>query len=112
MKQTLAATIGLILATASNAAVPQVSIETLFGTNYVRSAALSPDGTKVAFLAPSQGTYGLALLDLATRKVTNPIHIEGEDINSFTWKGNDHIIFSGIISGNEGGPQVASTDLE
>ena len=73
MKQTLVATIGLVLATASeDAAVPQVSIETLFGTNYVRSAALSPDGTKVAFLAPSQGTYGLALLDLATRKVTNP----------------------------------------
>lgn len=106
------AAMGLMVAGAAAASVPQIPVGTLFGTNYIRSAILSPDGTKVAFLAPSQGTYGLALLDLATHKVTNPIHIEGEDINSIVWKGNDHIIFTGIISGNEGGPQVAITDLE
>jgi hypothetical protein len=112
MKQSLMAAIGLAFASAACAAVPRVSIETLFGTNYVRSAILSPDGSKVAFLAPSKGTYGLAILDLVTHKVTNPVHIEGEDIESIAWKGNDRLIFTGTISGNEGGPQVASTDLE
>src|ERR1700678_161622 len=82
MKQTLAAMTGIMLALAADAAVPQIPVETLFGTNYIRSAVLSPDGTKVAFLAPSGGTYGLALLDLATHKVTNPVHIEDENIDS------------------------------
>ena len=112
MKHSLSAAVGFLLASAACAAVPQIPIETLFGTNYIRSAILSPDGARVAFLAPSQGTYGLVLLDLATHKVTNPVHIEGEDINSIAWKGSDHLIFTGIISGNENGPQVASTDLE
>jgi dienelactone hydrolase len=110
MKRALALATSLSLGAEAPAAVPQVSVETLFGTNYILSATLSPDGQKIAFLAPSEGTYGLALLDLATHKVTNPIHIEGENIESFVWKGNDHIIFTGSIAGNEV-PQVASTDL-
>ncbi len=92
-------------------AVPQVSVEDLFGTNYVRAAQLSPDGTKVAFLAPSGDTYGLVLLDLATHAVTNPVHIVDENIRSFFWKGRSHIIFTGLIGGNEV-PQVACTDVE
>ncbi|HEY5079318.1 MAG TPA: prolyl oligopeptidase family serine peptidase, partial [Opitutaceae bacterium] len=112
MKKVLAAAGALVMSTAVNAAVPQIPVETLFGTNYVRSATISPDGTKVAFLAPSGETYGIAVLDLATHKVTLPIHIEDENVNSVTWKGNDRLIFSGIISGIESGPQVASTDVE
>src|ERR1700679_1641838 len=112
MKNALAAAGAVFLSTAVNAAVPQIPVETLFGTNYVRSASLSPDGTMVAFLAPSGDTYGIAILNLDTHKVTNPIHIEDENVNSVTWKGNDRLIFSGIISGIESGPQVASTDVE
>jgi dipeptidyl aminopeptidase/acylaminoacyl peptidase len=101
----------LALAWASSAAaVPLLPVETFFGTKFVRSAALSPDGTKIAFLAPSGDTYGLALLDLVTHKVTIPVHIEGESIQSFAWKGNDHIVFTGEIGGIEV-PQIACTDL-
>lgn len=106
MKRALTLLSTLALGAAAPAAIPQVPVETLFGTNYILSATLSPDGQKIAFLAPSEGTYGLALLDLATRKVTNPIHIEGENVDSFVWKGNDHLIFTGDIAGNEV-PQVA-----
>jgi dipeptidyl aminopeptidase/acylaminoacyl peptidase len=110
MKKTLLAAAGLILATAVNAAVPQIPVATLFGTNFIRGATLSPDGQKIAFIAPSGDTYGLAILDLTTHKVTNPIHIEGESIDSFVWKGNDHLVFTGLIGGNEV-EQVASTDV-
>jgi dienelactone hydrolase len=112
MKRPLAALLGLMVVSAAPAAVPQVPIEMLFGTNYVLSASLSPDGQKVAFLAPSEGTYGLAILDLATHKVTNPIHVRDENVDSFFWKGNERLIFTGLIGGIEGGPQVASTDVD
>jgi dipeptidyl aminopeptidase/acylaminoacyl peptidase len=106
-----AASIGLIIAAAAQAAAPLVPLDTFFGTKFIRSAALSPDGSKVAFLAPSGGTYSLALLDLATHKVTIPVHTEGDSIQAFFWKGNDHLIFEGSIGGIEV-PQVAVTDLE
>src|ERR1700733_8236171 len=111
MKRFLAAFLGLMAVSVAPAAVPQVPIDVLFGTNYVLSASLSPDGQKVGFLAPSQGTYGLPILDLATHKVTNPIHIQDENVDSFVWKGNERLVFTGTIDGIEV-PQVASTDTE
>jgi dipeptidyl aminopeptidase/acylaminoacyl peptidase len=111
MTRAFAAPAALLIAVAAQAAVPIVPIETFFGTKYVRSAVLSPDGGKIAFLAPNGGTYSLALLDLATRKVTVPVHSEGDSIQEFYWKGNDHLVFLGTIGGIEV-PQVAVTDIE
>jgi dipeptidyl aminopeptidase/acylaminoacyl peptidase len=113
MKTIVAAMVGVAVASASHAASPPPPApeDVLFGTKYIHAAALSPDGQKLAFLAPSGGTYGLAMLDLVTRKVTIPIHIEGESIQSFNWKGNDHLVFQGEIGGIEV-PQVASTDVQ
>jgi dipeptidyl aminopeptidase/acylaminoacyl peptidase len=99
-----------IAATAA-AAVPSVPIGTFFGTHFVRAATLSPDGRRIAFLAPNGGTYSLALLDLETHKVTVPVHTEGDDIQAIFWKGNDHLVFEGEIGGIEV-PQVAVTDIE
>lgn len=100
------------LAGAAHGAVPQVPVESLFGTNYIRAATLSPDGTKIAFLAPKGDTYSIAILDLATHKVTIPFHPEGDSIESVVWKGNDHLVFRGIIDGVEGAPLVAVTNLD
>ena len=111
MNRPLAALAALSLATAVHAAAPLVPIETFFGTHFIRAAQLSPDGRRVAFLAPNGGTYSLALLDLDTRKVAVPVHIEGDSIQSFYWKGNEHLVFEGDIGGIEV-PQVAVTDLE
>jgi dipeptidyl aminopeptidase/acylaminoacyl peptidase len=94
------------------AAVPEIPVSTFFGSNYVRAATLSPDGTKVAFLAPKGDTYGIAILDLVTQKLTIPFHPEGDSVETVAWKGNDHLIFTGIINGVEGAPLVAITNLE
>lgn len=110
MKRASALTLALAAVPLAPAAVPLVPVQTFFGTQYVRSAAISPDGQKIAFLAPNGGTYSLAILDIATRTATVPVHIEDESIQSFTWKGSDHLIFTGEVAGNEV-PQVASTTL-
>jgi dipeptidyl aminopeptidase/acylaminoacyl peptidase len=108
----LSAALAALAATAlALADPPPVPIDALFGTHNVRSAQLSPDGKRVAFLAPSGGTYSLALLDLETHKVTVPVHTTGDSIQDFYWKGSDHIVFEGDIGGIEV-PQVAVTDLE
>jgi dipeptidyl aminopeptidase/acylaminoacyl peptidase len=89
---------------------PLIPVESFFGTNAIRAARLSPKGLKVGFLAPNRGTYSLAVLDLATRHVSVPVHIEDENIRSFEWKGDDRLIFTGLSGGFEV-PQVASCDV-
>jgi dipeptidyl aminopeptidase/acylaminoacyl peptidase len=111
MIRILAALAALAADGLSGADTPLIPIEALFGTHSIRSAQLSPDGKKVAFLAPSGDTYSLALLDLETHKVTVPVHPEKDSLQSFYWKGNENIVFEGLIGGNEV-PQVAVTDLE
>jgi dipeptidyl aminopeptidase/acylaminoacyl peptidase len=111
MNRLLAALAALAAGTVVRGDTPPIPIDSLFGTQYVRQAQLSPDGKKVAFLAPNRGTYSLALLDLETHKVTIPVHTEGDSIQDFFWKGNEHIVFEGDVGGIEV-PQVAVTDLE
>jgi dipeptidyl aminopeptidase/acylaminoacyl peptidase len=106
-----AALAAIAVVTGVRAAAPLIPIDTFFGTHFIRSARLSPDGKRVAFLAPTGGTYSLALLDLETHKATLPVHAEGDSIQNIYWKGNDHLIFEGDIGGIEV-PQVAVTDLE
>ncbi len=91
-------------------APPLIPVASFFGTNAIRAARLSPNGRKVAFLAPNQGTYSLAVLDLATRQVSVPVHIQDENLRSFVWKGDDRLIFTGLSGGFEV-PQVASCDV-
>ena len=110
MKLKLALFLGIVAC--ARAQVPVVPIETFFGTNYIRGATLSPDGTKIAFLAPKGDTYSLAILDLATHKVTIPFHPEGDSLDSVHWKGNDHLVFTAIIDGVEGAPLLGVTNVE
>jgi len=91
--------------------VPKLPIEAFFGQDDIRDVQLSPDGTKVAMLAPNHGTYSLAVLDLDARKVVVPVHFEDESIRGFVWKGNDHLVFYGFYQGFEV-PLVASTDID
>ncbi len=111
MNRLLTALAALATSTIAPAAAPLLPIDTLFGTHYIHAGQLSPDGKRVAFLAPSGGTYSLALLDLETRKVTIPVHTIGDSIQHIFWKGNEHLVFEGDVGGIEV-PQVAVTDLE
>ncbi len=112
MHRTLLLALALATAACARAAAPVLPIETFFGSHYLHGARLSPDGTKVLFLAPKGDEYSLALLDLTTRKVTLPFHPEGDSLEWAYWKGNDHIIFSAMIGGVEGAPLLGVTNPE
>lgn len=82
-----------------------------FDQQSIESVVISPDGTKVAMIAPNQGRYSIAVKDLATGNVTVPVHFKDENIRSVFWKGRDRLLFTSAISGHEV-PLLASVDLQ
>jgi dipeptidyl aminopeptidase/acylaminoacyl peptidase len=105
----LAAALALA-ATAALSARELIPLETFFGADAIASMALSPDGNKIAMIAPNGGRYSIALLDTTTGKASVLVAYEKENIASVSWKGNDRLLFRVYSQGHEI-PLVASTDL-
>lgn len=82
-----------------------------FDQQSIESVVISPDGSKVAMIAPNQGRYSIAVKDLATGNVTVPVHFSDENIRSVFWKGSDRLLFTSAIAGHEV-PLLASVDLQ
>lgn len=89
---------------------PLIPISAFFDNQSIRQMALSPDGNKIAMIAPNSGRYSIALLDTATGKMAVVVHFNDENIDSLFWKGNDRILFRSSVAGHEI-PLLASTDL-
>lgn len=85
-------------------------VEAFFDDNTIPQMALSPDGSKVAMIAPNNGRYSLALLDLTTGKSSVVVHFKDENIRNVFWKGDDTLMFTSAVEGHEI-PLLASTDL-
>ncbi|MBL9218455.1 MAG: S9 family peptidase [Opitutaceae bacterium] len=79
----------------------RIPAEKFFSDPAISSVQISPDGAKLAFLAPMQGRIGVALMDLDTGKVEPLVRAADENIESFLWKGNDCIVFVADVGGNE-----------
>jgi dipeptidyl aminopeptidase/acylaminoacyl peptidase len=63
---------------------------------------VSPDGKSLAFLTTlGTGKVGIALMDIATGKLEPLVAAQDESIDFFFWKGNDYIVYSGDLGGNE-----------
>jgi len=88
-----------------------VPLNDFFDAQSVRQAVLSPDGSKIAMVAPNQGRYGIAILDTTTGKISVPVVFRDENIRSIFWKGNDRLLFYSAIHGHEI-PLLASVDLQ
>ncbi|WP_415908812.1 prolyl oligopeptidase family serine peptidase [Oleiharenicola sp. Vm1] len=86
-------------------------VETFFDDNSIRQMALSPDGNKIAMIAPNNGRYSIALLDTTNGKTSVVVHFSDENIRSVFWKGNDRLLFTSNVEGHEV-PLLASTDLQ
>lgn len=95
---------------ASPAEPPLVPLSAFFDGQSIRQMALSPDGNKIAMIAPNKGRYSIALLDTSNGKVSVVVHFSDENIDSVFWKGNDRILFTSRVAGHEI-PLLASTDL-
>lgn len=98
-------------ARAAEATEPEpLPVEELFVLPNVRQPRLSPDGKKIAFLAPHEKKMALAIFDRVTKESHFILRGADESFNSFFWKGNDRIVFEADVSGNESF-FIGATDL-
>jgi dipeptidyl aminopeptidase/acylaminoacyl peptidase len=80
--------------TAAQTCAQEIPVETLFKRGEFRSLALSPDGKKLAAIAPSKGRYNLAVLDIEKRQLSRVTAFEDSDVNSYFWVNNDRLVFT------------------
>jgi acetyl esterase/lipase len=91
------------------------AIATAFGAReYVRSPELSPDGTKLVFVAPAEGRGTVAVVtDLKTGEAKGTVMADGAPLKlqSCGWSANDRIVCTmyGISTAN--GPRLSYTRL-
>jgi dipeptidyl aminopeptidase/acylaminoacyl peptidase len=86
-------------ATAAAFAAPQnpglLSAEELFRASPIRNASLSPDGRHLGMIvAQDDGTRGIVIYDLKTHATTGLRGGELFDLWSFSWIGDDRLVFS------------------
>ncbi len=84
-------------------ATEKLPIETFFKKFEFAQMTLSPDGKKLAALAPYEDRYNLFVIDLeadtmAARRITN---MTNRDINFFMWGNNERLLFQMDKDGNE-----------
>lgn len=92
-------------------ATERLPVEAFFDDNSIRQMALSPDGNKIAMIAPNNGRYSIAVLDTTTGKSSVVVHFKDENIRFVSWKGDDRLLFTSAVEGHEV-PLVATTDLQ
>ncbi len=106
--------VGLIISLSTVAGFAQEvappTIDQLFSLPQIRQPRLSPDGTKIAFLYPHEKRLALGVFDRATKESRMILKGTDESLHSFFWKGNDRIVFSADVAGNESF-FIGSTDL-
>jgi dipeptidyl aminopeptidase/acylaminoacyl peptidase len=96
----LAAAIATFAATTPESAL--IPAENFFRDADVSSPQLSPSGKHLAFLTTlGTGKIGVALMDTTTGKLEPLVAAKDENIDFFFWKGDDHVVYSGDLGGNE-----------
>jgi dipeptidyl aminopeptidase/acylaminoacyl peptidase len=78
---------------AAAAADEKPSIETLFKIPLYASMQISPDGARLAALAPVGGRQNIVIIDLANRKATPITNLPARDAVSVAWINNKRLMF-------------------
>lgn len=90
----------------------RVPIHDFFGDATIRQPRFSPDGSRIAFLAPvTEGRYGLTVYDIAKANAELILKPKDESIVFFIWKGDARFVFGGDVGGNESF-MIGSCDAE
>lgn len=81
----------------------QKALEHFFKKPEFAGFQLSPDGTRLAALAPlgEDNRMNLVVIDLATRKARAVTTISDQDVSGFSWASNDRFLFYMDKDGNE-----------
>jgi dipeptidyl aminopeptidase/acylaminoacyl peptidase len=88
---------------AASAMASQKSLEHFFKKPEFAGFQLSPDGTKLAALAPlgDSSRMNIVVIDLATRKASAVTTIDNQDVSGFLWANNERFLFFMDKDGNE-----------
>jgi dipeptidyl aminopeptidase/acylaminoacyl peptidase len=65
----------------------------------IEQAALSPDGTKIAFVKTTQDWRVLAIVDLSERKFVGGVRLGEAKLRSVEWADDDHLLLTTATSG-------------
>ena len=76
------------------ASAQEIAVETLFKRGEFRSLVLSPNGKKMAAIAPYKGKYNLAVIDLEKNQLKRVTSFDFTDISSYFWVGDERLVFS------------------
>lgn len=83
-------------------AAEKIPVEDFFAEPIIRSVQLSPNGKYLAFLTTlGTGRVGIATMELATGKIEPLVAAKDENIDSYFWKTDDFLVYSGDVGGNE-----------
>ena len=72
----------------------EIPVSEFFRLPSYSQMSMSPDGKKLAALAPAKGRENLVVIDLETRQSTATTSFKSVDVNWFTWVDNTRLIFS------------------
>lgn len=70
---------------------------------------LSPDGTRIAFLAPFANRKNIFVQARGTNTSTRITSVTDRDISGFFWKGNDHLLYTRDFGGDENHHLILTT---
>jgi dipeptidyl aminopeptidase/acylaminoacyl peptidase len=85
----------------------EVTVQQFFSLADFREMRLSPDGKRIAAVAPIKGRGNLVVVDLATRKAQGITTSDRWDVSRIRWIGNNRLYFS-VVDGEEatGAPRL------
>ena len=78
----------------------EVSVKQFFSLPDFREMRLSPDGSRIAAVAPLKGRGNLVIVDLATRKAQGITASDRWDVSRIRWIGNGRLYFT-VVDGEE-----------
>jgi len=87
-------TAALAQAPKAPARAADISVKQFFAVAEYSNMVLSPDGTRIAAVAPLKGRGNLVVIDIATKKVTGITSSDRWDTANPRWIGNKRLVFS------------------
>ncbi|MBA3849315.1 MAG: hypothetical protein C0502_04890 [Opitutus sp.] len=101
MRRLLSLLVVCAMAWTGRAADQPLPLESFFSLPTIRNPALSPDGSKIAYLFPKDGKLALGLFERKTGEARIILEGAKENVEFFFWKGNERLVFGGDVGGNE-----------
>ncbi len=79
----------------------RISVEDFFRKPERAAVHLSPDGSKIAYLAPYERRLNIHVQDLANGEITRVTAVTERDLAGFTWVGEDRLLYARDNGGDE-----------